>query len=374
MQVWSLENPQWTCKIQEGATGLVACCWAPDSRHILTSSDFQLRITLWSLVNKSISFIKYPKLTHSQGGLDFNKDGSYMALAERRDCKDFVSIFDCTRWQLVRTFQVDTKDLAGLAWSPDGRVLCVWDSILDYKVLLYTMDGRCTATYSAYGIENGLGVKCVKWSPTSQFLAIGSYDQKLRVLNHVTWKTVAEHSHPAVVDFSRVVVYTEVEKKLPQLASSASATTRLFPVQSKYEPTDAPVTVPSIRPDPEKPNPKMGVGSVLFSSDCRYMATRNDNMPNAVWIWDVAKLHLAVLLLQLGPVKEFQWDPLQTRLAICTGNSRLYLWSPAGCVSVCVPGESSFTIQKLVWHPDGTALALLGGNQFCMCYLNEEES
>lgn len=371
--MWSLENPQWTCKIQEGAIGLVACCWAPDSRHILTSSDFQLRITLWSLVNKSISFIKYPKLTHAQGGLDFNQDGTYMALAERRDCKDFVSIFDSTRWQLVRTFQVDTKDLAGLAWSPDGRVLCVWDSVLDYKVLLYTMDGRCTATYSAYGIESGLGIKCVKWSPTSQFLAIGSYDQKVRVLNHVTWKTVAEHSHPVSVDFSRVVVYTEVEKKLPQLASSA-AVANLFPVQSRYEPMDVPVTVPSIKPDPEKPNPKLGVGTVAFSSDCRYMATKNDNMPNAVWIWDVAKLHLAVLLLQSNSVREFHWDPVQTRLAICTGNPRLYLWSPAGCVSVSVPAETSFTVQKLVWHPEGTALALLGGSHFCVCYLAEDES
>ena len=25
---------------------------------------------------------------------------------------------------------MDTKDLADLAWSPDGRVLCVWDSLL----------------------------------------------------------------------------------------------------------------------------------------------------------------------------------------------------------------------------------------------------
>ena len=27
-------------------------------------------------------------------------------------------------------FEVDTKDLADLAWSPDGRVLCLWESLL----------------------------------------------------------------------------------------------------------------------------------------------------------------------------------------------------------------------------------------------------
>lgn len=41
----------------------------------------------------------------------------------------------------------------------------------------------------------------------------------------------------------------------------------------------------------------------------------------------------------MSPVRSFQWDPRQPRLAICTGGSKVYLWSPAGCVSVQVPGE-----------------------------------
>lgn len=35
-------------------------------------------------------------------GLDFTTDGKYMALAERRNCKDCISIFACTSWQLVK--------------------------------------------------------------------------------------------------------------------------------------------------------------------------------------------------------------------------------------------------------------------------------
>lgn len=64
-----------------------------------------------------------------------------------------------------------------------------------------------------------------------------------------------------------------------------------------------------------------------------------DNVPNAVWIWDVRKLRLFAVLEQLRPVRSFHWDPQQPRLAICTGGSKVYLWSPAGCVSVQVPGE-----------------------------------
>jgi WD40 repeat protein len=61
VQVWSLEQPDWTCKIDEGSAGLIAVRWSPDSRHILTTAEFHLRITVWSLINKSVSYIKYPK-------------------------------------------------------------------------------------------------------------------------------------------------------------------------------------------------------------------------------------------------------------------------------------------------------------------------
>lgn len=46
-----------------------------------------------------------------------------------------------------------------------------------YKVLLYSLDGRLLSAYCAY--EWSLGVKAVAWSPSSQFLAVGSYDGKV---------------------------------------------------------------------------------------------------------------------------------------------------------------------------------------------------
>ena len=359
--MWSIEQPSWTCKIDGGLAGLTWCWWAPDSRHLLTLADFSLHLTLWSLVSKSVSLIKYPKL--AQAGLDFSPDGSYMALAERRDCKDVLSVFECSGWQLVQHFPVDTQDLAGLRWSPDGGLLAVWDCVLDYKVLLYSMDGRCLATYSAY--EHALGVKTVTWAPSGQFLAIGSFDEKLRVLNHLTWRTVAEHSHPASVDRAGAVVYQEVEDGAVPLARSLPAR------QSHFETPPLPVAVQSSRPNPEKPNPHLGVGVASFSPDSRYLATRNDNMPTAVWVWSMAELRLTALLLQMSPVKDISWDPTQPRLAIATGNSRLYLWSPAGSVSVCVPGNPPSSVTHLAWHPSGTSLALLSSSHFCVCYLSD---
>eukprot|EP00118_Oscarella_pearsei_P013053 m.100881 g.100881 ORF g.100881 m.100881 type:complete len:65 (+) comp37100_c0_seq15:49-243(+) len=42
IQVWSLEKPDWRCKIDEGSSGLTAAKWSPNSRHILTTAEFNV--------------------------------------------------------------------------------------------------------------------------------------------------------------------------------------------------------------------------------------------------------------------------------------------------------------------------------------------
>nr|KAF6380929.1 WD repeat containing, antisense to TP73 [Myotis myotis] len=42
VQVWSLEQPEWHCRIDEGSAGLVASCWSPDGRHILNTTEFHV--------------------------------------------------------------------------------------------------------------------------------------------------------------------------------------------------------------------------------------------------------------------------------------------------------------------------------------------
>ncbi|XP_064534433.1 WD repeat-containing protein WRAP73 isoform X1 [Pseudopipra pipra] len=382
VQVWSLEQPDWHCKIDEGSAGLVASCWSPDGRHILNTTEFhcslslcQLRITVWSLCTKSVSYIKYPKAC--QQGVVFTKDGRYMAVAERRDCKDFISIFVCSNWQLLRHFDTETQDLFGIEWAPNGCVLAAWDSCLEYKLLLYSLDGRLLSSYRAY--EWPLGIKSVAWSPSSQFLAIGSFDEKVRILNHVTWKKITEFEHPATIASKKTIVYKEVEKS-PSVETerlsfppTKALTSSLFSTQSKYEISQVPVSLQYIKPVADRANPKVGVGMLAFSADNCFLATKNDSIPNAVWVWDIRRLKLLVVLEQLCPVQGFQWDPRQPRLALCTGTSRVFLWSPAGCVAVQVPGEGDFQIVSLSWHSSGDSMVLLSKDNCCVCYLEREE-
>uniref|UniRef100_A0A8D1CQN1 WD repeat containing, antisense to TP73 n=1 Tax=Sus scrofa TaxID=9823 RepID=A0A8D1CQN1_PIG len=344
------------------------CKFSPDGKYLL-------RITVWSLCTKSVSYIKYPKAC--QQGITFTRDGRYLALAERRDCRDHVSIFVCSDWQLLRHFETDTQDLAGIEWAPNGCVLAAWDTCLEYKILLYSLDGRLLSTYCAY--EWSLGIKSVAWSPSSQFLAVGSYDGKVRVLNHVTWKLLAELGHPAAVSSPSTVVYREAEKSPPLALGRLAFPPPRAPAgprattESKYEIATVPASLRTLKPTADRANPRMGIGALAFSLDNYFLATRSDSIPSAVWIWDVRKLRLFVVLEQLSAVRSFRWDPRQPRLAICTGGSQVYLWSPAGCVSVQVPGEGDFQVLSLCWHPSGDSLALLSKDHFCLCFLEAEE-
>ena len=60
-QVWSLSNKEWHCKIDEGPVGLAHARFSPDGRHVLATADFRLRITIWSLCDRSVFYIRFPK-------------------------------------------------------------------------------------------------------------------------------------------------------------------------------------------------------------------------------------------------------------------------------------------------------------------------
>ncbi|CAM6111970.1 unnamed protein product [Calypogeia fissa] len=387
VQAWSVSDPDWTCKIDEGAAGLTHARWSPDSRHILTTSEFLLRLTVWSLVSKACFHIQWPK--HASRGCSFTPDGKYAAIATRKDCKDYLNLLSCLSWEALGTFETETVDLVDVEWSPTDSTIAVWDSPLDYKVLIYSPDGRCLFKYSAY--ENALGIKTVSWSPCGQFLGVGSYDQTLRALNHLTGRPVAEFTHPTAVKGPyNAVVFKEISEpvhldmaklringkrpedspraKVDRAGSKDPEKHIEGPTRTHYEVVDFPVTMKSEKPQPDKPNPKQGVGLLSWSPDSCFILTRNDNMANALWIWDVAHLELAAVLLQKEPIRAAAWDPMQTRLALCTGSSSLYMWTPAGacCVNIPLP---QFAATDLKWNPDGTSLLLKDKDSFCCTFV-----
>jgi len=50
--VRSIYDPEWHCKIDEGLSGLEHARFSPDSNHVLTVSEFNVRLTIWDISQK----------------------------------------------------------------------------------------------------------------------------------------------------------------------------------------------------------------------------------------------------------------------------------------------------------------------------------
>jgi WD40 repeat protein len=199
VQIFSLDNPEWKCKIDEGSAGLCHVHWAPDSRHILTTAQFHLRITVWSLTSKNVSYIKYPKKLSPKSYV-FSLLKPYMAVVERRnDSTDHISVFDySSNWSIIGHFQVNEfEDLQGIEWSPNDDILCLWENCYEYKIGFYSLDGQLLNMYKPENDRLSLGVRCARWSPTGQVLVVGDYEEHITIFSYLTYKKIREpFEHP----------------------------------------------------------------------------------------------------------------------------------------------------------------------------------
>ena len=148
---------------------------------------------------------------------------------------------------------------------------------MEYKIFIYYPDGRLVSCFSAY--DYGLGIKSVTWSPSSQFLVIGSYDQKVRFLNYYTWKPIIELSHPSHLLATDVKVFKEVSTLDFKELAVVSSWTHIHSSSEKirYYLNNGPVQIPSIKADKDKPHPKIGISLLKFNADGRYLVTKNGN-------------------------------------------------------------------------------------------------
>jgi hypothetical protein len=127
VNVYSMVDPQWNARVEAGAEGLARAEWAPDGRSIICFSEwgvsdlsisanpksthrpYQLRVTVWSLLDGTATYIQFPKhmdrgklkyrcvflrRSLNSTGYTFRKDGRYFILAERHKSRDTIGVYD----------------------------------------------------------------------------------------------------------------------------------------------------------------------------------------------------------------------------------------------------------------------------------------
>ncbi len=100
VRVFSSNDPKFEGTVDEGLAGLTNALWSPTNHHILTISEFQIRLTVWDLSEGTAKHIKFPK--YSERGISFSNNGKWLAVAERVNHKDVIGIYSVQFWQLVQ--------------------------------------------------------------------------------------------------------------------------------------------------------------------------------------------------------------------------------------------------------------------------------
>lgn len=183
-------------------------------------------------------------------------------------------------------------------------------------------------------------------------------------MDKASWDPIVSWDHSSECVEPDAIVYREVEEtkdddadEEPLQQSSIYRVCRSledFPA-SKFPPLD-------------KPDPKLGVGMQCWSPSEKFLATRNDNLSWVVWIWSIEQSRLASVMIQRQSVKFMKWEPEHDVLAVCCGNSRIYLWSPDGASVVHIP-FTKFQSMKIGWNERGSSLVLADNTTFCIGYL-----
>ncbi|KAG1875623.1 WD repeat-containing protein 8 [Suillus subalutaceus] len=378
IEVFKLRDENWNARIEAGVEGLLRAEWAPDGRHILCFSQWGLRVTIWSLITGNATYIQFP--IHPDRGYAFRSDSRYFVLAERHRSKDAIGVYDTTdSYKLVRHFPVPTSNLSSLALSPTGNHIAIWEGILEYKLHILSLAGDVQGTFSPKP-DPGFGIRNAAWHPTGMFLAVAGWDDKIYILDGLTWSAAAT---------------LELSSKIPVGATLwREPSNWLETTQGRgflsYERLQGPQTISLQRTDPTKPSPKSGAVQLEWNKTGTLLLVRFENCPTVVHLYDFPASsdpfvpRLRCVFQHSKPVLHAQWNPVRKgSLALCSGNGSIYTWSDewigdngveedmAECIGV--PANTKFETRNIKWAPDGKGLVLLDKEVFCCAFEVEED-
>ena len=245
------------------------------------------------------------------------------------------------------------------------------------------MDGRIVWDYSAY--DHQLGVRSCCWSPDGRLLSVGSYDNRIRIFSTQFWSLVNDVDHAAALHEAdpvscHAVVYNEDSVETDDLDIETRLAVEMGGVvlkQTRYVTVeDRPVYLDFTKPDSKKAGSvKVGVSVMKWSSDGRYIASKCDNLPTTVWIWDIVKVQLISLLVHSDHVRDLAWDPHLPRCALVTGGGSVYIWSPLGALVSRIPSVVRGEVEGVTevrWGGQSRDLALSNRKHVVLCQLTAE--
>ncbi|CRK28180.1 hypothetical protein BN1708_015107 [Verticillium longisporum] len=314
--------------IQFGATDSEVC----------VSTQFGLKFTIFDLAASRSIEINNPKFHHASSaprGFSFRPVTSQLALLTRVAGKDVISIHTPVSREVERSWSPETVDAQSLQWSPDGRWLVLWESpSQQHKVLFYTPDGHLFKEWSGPSgftsdvkdHELGAGVKLCHLSSDASRAAICDYTRHVYILDLAAVTDALRLQHPTlIVPKDTVQIWQEQitfsETGLPAHSFVRATQTVTAPTRSVNSTSGS------------SQEAKTGCAAVSFDSSTVLAATKMEDSPSTLWIWDLSSSELRAVLIFHGDVSTFSWHPTIRELLLvsCEGEGYgglLFTWDP----------------------------------------------
>lgn len=150
IQVFSLIDKDFKCRINEGVAGMINSWWSPDSRTIIVESDFGIQLSFWSLVDATSSIISLPKPSSSFAKgipsqvVAYSQVSQLVAVVHRIELQDYIGVYshsDSSLSELVK-FKARSSDISCINWMTGDTHIITIDSPLTYKLCVYSPSGE----------------------------------------------------------------------------------------------------------------------------------------------------------------------------------------------------------------------------------------
>ncbi|KAJ2989561.1 hypothetical protein NUW58_g3412 [Xylaria curta] len=334
-----------------GATDSEVCVFSPVG----------IKLTIVNLMSSKTVEISSPKLFSAMSaskGCSFRPGSHHLALLTRTAGKDMVSIHSAGTREVQRSWYPDTVDAQGLAWTPDGRWLVVWESPAHgTRVLFCTHDGHVFKDWCGDHPQSALddmgqygpGVKTLAFSPNGRYTAVANGSNRISILNDRLVGEVRLHHTQTVEPKETLQIWRE--QRDPCAGQRA--------VPSFIKATQA-VSPPGLSPNSVS-DARHGCNLAKFDPSSSLLASQLEDAPDTLWIWDVPTSELRAVLMYHANITKVEWHPSQPELLLvrCEGeeySSLVFLWDPLSNGPRAIEFSRHLPSSKVTGRTDATWL------------------
>lgn len=193
-QVWDTDSNQ-SVPFEPANGVLQSVAQSPDRKHV-AAGGVDGKIRLWDDVGRLLSVLDDENLTDPVTSLVFSPDSTRLASGSATGTSVWIWQIPSGEPCLLIPDALDGCTVEALAFHPKGILLgvCGIDWLAtggsDGAIALWDLDQRCEVAYFGYGAT------CLAFSPDGRWLAAGSLDRTICIVDTVARQLVAELTGP----------------------------------------------------------------------------------------------------------------------------------------------------------------------------------